>query len=335
MSPGAGPHLDHVGGLTLPARAVRLLRGMVQGAYSMGNRTMTEKFEKGVPLKHHTSFKLGGAAKYFFTANTAQDIIDSIKWAKKESAPFFVLGGGSNLLVSDNGFDGLVIKIESASFEIRSCNSGFSVCVYAEAGVKLDELLQFCLKQSLAGLEWAAGIPRITVGGAVRGSASAFGQKMTDIVKEIEFFDASALETKTLTNKECEFDYKESIFKKNPNFVILSALLILNKKNKKEIEKEINMVLEYRRAQHPSAPSAGCVFKNPNNETSAAELIERAGLKGEKIGKAQISEKHSNFIVNLGGASSDDVLGLIKLAKAKVKEKFNIELEEEIQYLGF
>jgi len=295
---------------------------------------MIEKFEKGVSLKEYTTFKIGGAAKYFFTAERTKDIIDSIKWAKKENVPFFILGGGSNLLVSDKGFSGLVIRIKTLGFEIKACDEKFSVCVNAEAGVKLVQLLQFSQEQNLSGLEWTSGIPSITIGGAVRGAAGAFGQKMTDIVSEIEVFDTVTLETKTLTNKECEFDYKESIFKKNPHFVILSATLILNKKNKEEIKKEIRRILEYRRVHHPIAPSAGCVFKNPNDETPAAMLIEKAGLKGEKIGEAQISEKHSNFIVNLGDASSEDVLQLIKLAKDKVKEKFNVELKEEVQYLN-
>lgn len=296
---------------------------------------MIEKFEKGVFLKNYTTFKIGGAAKYFFTAARTQDIIDSIQWAKQENVPFFILAGGSNLLVSDKGFDGLIIRIKTSSFEIKTCDEEFAVCVTAEAGVKLVQLLQFCQEENLTGLEWASGIPGITVGGAVRGAAGAFGQKMTGIVKEIEIFDTVTLETKTLTNEECEFDYKESVFKKNPNLIILSALLMLNKKNKEEIRKEIHRVLEYRRENHPAIPSAGCIFKNPDNETPAAMLIEKAGLKGEKIGKAQISEKHSNFIVNLGTASSEDVIQLIKLIKAKVKEKFNILLKEEIQYLGF
>lgn len=316
---------------------------------------MLEKFEKDVPLKNHTTFKVGGAARYFFCAKTKQDVIDSIKWAKKENVPFFVLGGGSNLLVSDKGFDGLVIKVQSSGFKIQNCDGEFNVCLLAEAGVCLSELLKFCLEQGLTGLEWASGIPGITVGGAIRGAAGAFGKRITDVLKEVEAFDTSVLETKILTAGDCGFGYKESIFKSNPDLVILSALLIFEKANKREIEKEIVRVLSYRRQHHPQLPSAGCIFKNYESRITnqeliqefpelkvfqeqdlipAAWLIEKAGLKGKKIGSAQISEKHPNFIVNLGGACSADILELIKLAKAKVKEKFGIELKEEIQYLG-
>lgn len=296
---------------------------------------MLQRFEKGVSLKKHNTFKIGGPAKYFFTARSVQDIVDSIKWAKQENVPFFILGGGSNILVSDDGFDGLVIKIKTSNFEIKSCNEEFDVCITSESGVMLSELLQFCLEQNLTGLEWTRGIPGITVGGAVRGAAGGFGKKMTDFVKEVTVFDTSTLETKILTNKECEFGYKESIIKKNSNLIILSVILTLNKKKKKEIKEEINRVLEYRKEHHPAMPSAGCIFKNPNIETSAALLIEKAGLSGEKRGQAQISEQHPNFIVNLGDAKSADVLSLIELAKSKVKEKFDIELEEEIHCLGF
>jgi len=290
-----------------------------------------QKFEKGILLKDHTTFRIGGEAKYFFTANTKKDIIEAIKWAKKQNVPFFVLGGGSNILASDNGFDGLVIKIKNEKHEMESCNKDFDVCVTAEGGVWLFDLIEL----KLSGLEWAVGIPGITVGGAIKGAAGGFGKSITDIVKEVEVFDATDLKTKVLSKNECEFSYKESIFKKNPNLVILSAVLVLKKKDKKEIEEEIRRILKHKVEKHPGGPSAGCIFKNPDDKTVAGLLIKDAGLAGKTIGGAQISDKHSNFIINLGTASSDDVLELIKLAKTKVKEKFNIDIQEEIQYLGF
>jgi len=289
-----------------------------------------QKFEKGVFLKDHTTFKIGGEAKYFFTANTKGDIVEAIKWAKKENVPFFVLGGGSNILASDDGFNGLVVKINNKEYEVESCNENFDVCVTAGAGVWLFELI----KLKLSGLEWAVGIPGITVGGSIRGSAGGFGISITDIVKEVEVFDADSLEVKKLKAEECEFSYKESIFKKNPNLIILSAVLVLQKKDKKEVDNEIKRILKYKTEKHPGLPSAGCIFKNPDDKTATGLLIQQAGLAGKTIGYAQISDKHSNFIVNLGNASSNDVLELIKLAKTKVKEKFNIDIQEEIYHLN-
>ncbi|NQU82989.1 MAG: UDP-N-acetylmuramate dehydrogenase [Parcubacteria group bacterium] len=296
---------------------------------------MIQKFEKAVLLKDYTTFKIGGRAKYFFTANNREDIIEAIKWAKQESVPFFVLGGGSNLLVSDNGFDGLVIRIQNKEHRIESCNEDFDVCVFAEAGVKILQLLKLSNDEGLSGFEWAAGIPNITVGGAIYNVAGGFGVDTSDNVKEVEVLDTETLEIKKLTKDECEFDYKSSIFKTNPSLIILSALLVLKRKDKQEIKQEVLRVLKYRRDNHTPLPSAGCIFKNPDDKTAAGLLIKEVGLAGKIIGKAQISDKHSNFIVNLGGATANDVLELIKLIKTKIKEKFDIVLEEELRYLGF
>lgn len=290
-----------------------------------------QKFEKGILLKDYTTFRIGGEAKYFFTANTKTDIIEAIKWAKKEAVPFFVLGGGSNTLVSDNGFNGLVIKINNKEYKIENCNDNFDVYVNCDAGVWLFDLFEL----KLSGLEWAVGIPGITVGGAIRGSAGGFGVSITDVVKEVEVFDADSLKTKILKREECGFLYKESIFKKNPNLVILSATLVLKKKNEKEIYKEVKRILKYKTEKHPNLPSAGCIFKNPDEKTATGLLIKNVGLAGKTIGGAKISDKHSNFFVNTGTSTAADILELIKLAKTKVKEKFNIDIQEEISYIGF
>lgn len=277
---------------------------------------MIKGVKQNVSLKERTTFKIGGPAKYFLEARNKEDIMGAIDWAKEQGLPFFILGGGSNLLVSDNGFNGLVIKIElsknemASKFHDRDEMKPESVqIIKVGAGVKLADLIDFSLKQGLTGLEWAAGIPEATVGGAIKVEAAAFGSSMKALVK------------------------KKEVFGRPP--VILSAVLQLKKGNKKEIEKEINYVLNYRKENHPmDFPSAGCIFKNPE-KVPAAKLIDRCGLKGKKIGGATISEKHANFIVNLGNASSNDVLQLINLVKKEVKNKFGVELEEEIQYLGF
>ena len=253
-----------------------------------------------IPLKNYTTFKIGGKAKYFFEAKTKKDLIKAITSAKKLKLPFFILGGGSNLLVSDKGFNGLVIKF------------GQPLALYVSKG-----------------LEWAAGIPG-TIQGAVYGNAGAFGKSMKDVVERVEVFDVDTEKIKIFKNKDCQFGYRDSIFKKKKNLVILSVKIKSGKSNLKKIKEYLN----YRKEHHPQLPSAGSVFKNVG-ETPAAILIHQAGLTGKKIGDAQISEKHSNFIVNLGKAKAKDVLKLIKLVKKKVKERFKINLEEEIQYLGF
>lgn len=245
--------------------------------------------KKNILLAPYTTFKIGGKAKYFYEAKNREDLIKAIKWAKAaKGLPYFILGGGSNILISDKGFDGLVIKLSIGN-----------------AGVLLSKLVDESIKAGLTGLEWAVGIPG-TVGGAVKGNASAFGVSMSDIVKSVK-------------------RYKD---------IILSVELELKKGNRKKSQKLIQEYLEYRKKSQPMEfPSAGCIFKNPEGDF-AGRLIDQCGLKGTKIGKAMISKKHGNFIVNQGNAKAADVKKLIDLCKKKVKQKFGIELEEEIEYVG-
>jgi len=282
-------------------------------------------------LKNYTTFRIGGPAKYFFKAKSKKDLIKAIQAAKELNLPFFILGGGSNVLFSDKGFKGLVIKVQSSKIESKEAENKNKI-IYIESGVKLSHLVKLSLKNSLTGLEWAAGIPG-TIGGAIRGNTGAFGGSMSDIVKSVEVLHLPELKIKNYELKDCKFSYKENIFKKNKNLIILSCTLELKKGDKKEIEEKIKYFLDYREKNHPlDFFSAGCIFKNPGKK-SAGELIEKCGLKGKKIGDAQISEKHANFIVNLGKAHSEDVLKLINLIKKEVKKKFGIELKKEIRFI--
>ncbi len=288
--------------------------------------------QKDVSLKDYTTFKVGGPAKYFFVARTKEDLIKAVKVAKKLKLPLFILGGGSKLLVSDKGFEGLVIKIQNSKFKIQNENSKGKI--FCEAGILLSFLVSVAAKKSFTGLEWAIGIPG-TAGGAIYGNAGAFGKSMAEIVKEVEAIDIKNLKIKKLKNKECKFGYRDSIFKRKKNLIILSVNLQLEKGDKKEIKKKIREYLKYRKETQPlNFPSAGSIFKNPSG-FSAGELIEKCHLKGKRIGNAQISKKHANFILNLGNAKAEDIEKLIKLAKKEVKNKFGIELKEEIQFLGF
>jgi len=255
--------------------------------------------KRNVSLEKFTTFGIGGKTKYFFIAKDEAGLIRAIKTAKDLKLPFFILGGGSNLLVSDRGFKGLVVK------------TGKPLASYVSKG-----------------LEWAAGIPG-TVEGAVFGNAGAFGKSMKEEVQSVKVFDVKTGKTVVFKNKDCKFTYRGSIFKKKKNLIILSVKI----KSKKSNPKKIKEYLEMKKEKQPlGCPSAGSIFKNPR-KYSAAELIEECGLKGRKIGKAKISEKHANFIVNLGGAKAKDVKSLINLAKKEVKKKFKINLEEEIQIM--
>jgi UDP-N-acetylmuramate dehydrogenase len=309
------------------------------------------EIQEGVLLKEYTTYKIGGPARYFFTAKTKEKLMAALKAAKNLKLPVFILGGGSNLLISDKGFKGLVIKINIKDINLRQNE------VQVGAGADLTKLSYVLADAGLSGLEWATGIPGATVGGAIYGHAQAFGIKMSDVVKSVEAINLKTFELKNFLKKQCRFSLKNSIFKKSKKFVIVSAVLEFEKKDPYEIKNLIKEFMEYRKNGHPmNFPSAGSTFVNPEakikdkrllikfpelNEynrrgtTPSGYLISKCGLAGKKIGNAQISEKHANFIINLGGADAKCVLGLIRLAKRKVKKTFGINLETEVQFVGF
>ena len=348
----------------------------------MDIKKLLPKIKKNVLLKDYTTFRIGGPAKYFLETEKKEDIVRVISAAKKFNLPFFILGGGSNLLVSDKGFKELVIKIKNKELKVKNNK------IFVEAGVVLNQLVNTALKNNLSGLEWAAGIPG-TVGGAICGNAGAFNKSTGDLVKNVEVLEVANCKIKILNNKDCNFRYRDSIFKHKKNLIVLSATLQLKKINRKEIKERIKKYLNYRKETQPlNYPSAGSIFKNPKGFSggelgeeakkqkasslcganacidkssslaterakiskggkeriffdfaaasfAAARMIEECGLKGKRIGNVKISEKHANFIVNLGQGKAKDVKKLIELAKKRVKKKFGIDLKEEICYLGF
>ena len=295
---------------------------------NVGAEEIEERIKQKVLLKDYTTFKIGGSAQYFLEVSRKEELLAGIEWAKNKKAPFFVLGGGSNLLVSDKGFAGLVIKVS-----LNNCQFNGEKAL-AQAGVNLARLAKECCDKGLSGLEWSSGIQKITVGGAIYGNAGAFGTNCADLIESVQALDTLDGAVKTFSFNDCQFDYKDSVFKKNKSLIILTATFCLESKDSAEIEREMKRILAYRNQNHPKESSAGSVFKNPFQAPSAGELIEKCGLKGRQIGQAMISQKHANFIVNLGQAKASDVLALINLAKQKVKEQFNIVLQEEIQYLN-
>ncbi len=303
-------------------------------------------FKENFPLHTVTSYKIGGPARYFFEAKSPEELKRALEEAGKKNLEFFVLGGGTNLLIDDEGFSGLVLKpaidfIESSGEEIS-----------VGAGALMSDLVDFSTGHGLSGLEWAGGLPG-TVGGAVRGNAGAFGGEIKDIVKKVKSIDTKTLREIEREFPECDFDYRSSVFKNRRNGeIITSAVFRLKKGNPEEIGKSVNEKISYRLKRHPlEYPNAGSVFKNVDVEriskerigqfshviktdpfpvVPAAYIISEAGLKGVSIGGAMISPKHPNFIVNILEAKSSDVKNLINLVKSEVKNKFGIELEEEI-----
>ncbi len=306
--------------------------------------------QKNVSLKDYTTYKIGGPAKYFFVAKSKDNLLKALKISKKLKFPIFILGGGSNLLISDKGFKGLVIKIDITDINFQKNEA------LVGAGVNLTKLAYLSAKMGFSGLEWSAGIPG-TVGGAIYGHAQAFGIKISSSVSSVEAIDARTFKFKNFSKKHCKFSLKNSIFKKNKNLVIVSAVLEFKKGKVKEIKNKIDEFLTYRTTRHPiKFSSAGSTFVNPESKIKNKKLLEKfpeleeynkkgtipagyliakCGLAGKKSGDAQISEKHANFIINLGCAKAKDVLFLLSLAKKKVKKTFGVDLQIEVQFVGF
>lgn len=283
------------------------------------------------PMASHTTFRIGGPADLFYEAETKEKLIKAVQACRQLGIPYFILGGGSNILVSDKGIRGMAIKIVNSKWQIVNSK------IIVEAGMSLPYLVQEAAQKSLSGLEICAGIPG-TVGGAIVGNAGTKTEWISQLVEEVEVVDQGGKVTKVFA-RDCQFGYRKSRFQ-NSQEIILSVVLGLTKDNSENIERRMTDYLQARASQ-PKGASAGSVFKNPSVDLPAGQLIEEAGLKGKQIGKAQISEAHANFIVNLsadkaglGGATCRDVLELIRLAKQKVAEKFGVKLEEEIKIVG-
>ncbi|MDD5589942.1 MAG: UDP-N-acetylmuramate dehydrogenase [Candidatus Portnoybacteria bacterium] len=308
-----------------------------------------KNLQENVSLANRTTFRIGGPARYFFEAKSGEDIKDAIAWANEKHLPFFILGGGSNLLVSDKGFDGLVIKIKIPDLKIFP--EGEKCRVIADAGVLLAKIILETTRAGYSGAEWGFGIPG-TVGGAIFGNAHRLGQAMDQVVEKVKVLDLESFKIKDISKEECDFGYGESRFKKTKE-IILSAELLFLKKD----EAEINKTLQEARQivlDAPRFPSAGCVFKNyetagendallknhpelaprvRGGKIGVGYLIDQCGLKGKKIGGAKIWEGHANYIINESGAKAADVCELIKECQEAVKNKYGFILEEEIRHL--
>ena len=284
-----------------------------------------DKIFTNEPMSKHTSFKIGGPAEIFVKINNVEELKLIIKISKQAEFPITVVGNGSNLLVSDDGIRGIVLKIEFDKIEIEESGK-----LKIGSGVKLAFLAQKCLKEKLEGFEFASGIPG-TIGGAIRMNAGAHGSEMKDIVKKITCMTRDG-KIQVISNEEAKFEYRNSIFSQN-DYIILEAEIQLRKGNPEEIRSKMDEYATYRKEKQPiEYPSAGSTFKR-GNDFITAKLIDECGLKGYQIGGAQVSEKHAGFIINKGNATAEDVKQLMKYVEEQVYNKFGKKIKPEIEII--
>jgi UDP-N-acetylmuramate dehydrogenase len=315
------------------------------------------EIKENIPLSQYTTLKIGGPARFFTEAGSEDEILGALNFAKEKGIPVFILGGGSNILVSDKGFDGLVIKTANCKLQIANLQ------IICDSGCSLSKVVSESIEAGFAGLEWAAGIPG-TLGGAIRGNAGAFGSSISETVDSVKVIDTKKInadnqEKLRITNyelRDCGFSYRESIFKQNPNLIVLSVILSLKKGKREENEKKVKEIIRQRKEAQPfDFPSSGSFFKNPickNKELieeykkdtgkeakdeviPAGYIIDVLGLRGKKIGGAMVSQHHGNFLVNTGKATSEDFIILAAIIKTRVRNEYGIQLQEEVQRVGF
>ncbi|MBU2566885.1 UDP-N-acetylmuramate dehydrogenase [Patescibacteria group bacterium] len=305
------------------------------------------------PMSKHTNLRIGGPAKLFYAADTVEDLIDALQIARREQIPWYVFGGGSNMLVSDDGFDGLMIQIAFRDIKMRSKS------VTADAGAITASLARQTVEAGLSGLEWAVGIPG-TVGGAVFGNSGAWGGEIKDTLVSVDCIDLATMKQIVYPNAVCSFGYRDSRFKHEPHIILRATFGLKPAEDSTKLTTRMNEIMNERKEKQPTDnPSAGCIFKNfvfkdeseieklknevkdipvemlDRKSLSAGWLVSQSGMKGERIGDAQISEKHGNFIINLGNARAQDILMLTSKVKMKIRDEYNILLEDEVQLAGF
>ncbi|MCM1404452.1 MAG: UDP-N-acetylmuramate dehydrogenase [Prevotella sp.] len=275
------------------------------------------------PLARWTTFRVGGPARYFVLVDSKTALQRLIQALDYLDYPYFILGLGANVLASDRGFDGVVIKLNFHTIEQND------VFVYADAGAKLGAVVNYARDQALTGLEWATGIPA-TVGGGVYMNCGAFDHSISDVVVMVDVLEHGAI--KTLTHHQLDFGYRHSVFMEQPA-VIIGAYFRLERGNSAEIATQMQTVITKRR-RHPHQPSAGSVFKRPKDGFYVGKVVEELGLGGYTVGGAQVSPQHCNFIVNTGHATCADILAVLYHVQDVVEQKTGVCLETEIIFLG-
>ena len=297
----------------------------------------TVKFDE--PMSRHTHFKVGGPADAFIAPESREDLTQLVIWTDRKGIPLLIIGDGTNLLVKDNGIRGVVVVLAKCPKKLSiKAEKNREIIVTAPAGARLLELCSFAIKNGLGGMNYAVGIPG-TVGGAITMNAGTTHGSTGDVLNDVLIIFPDG-KTQRIKKTEIDFSYRNLSFRKNINIykgqsIILEGSFRLYPFDSATLKEEAEEILRMRRKKQPVGfPSAGSFFKNPKQGKAAGRLIEKAGLKGKKIGGAQISEKHANFIINTGGASASDILGLMEFVKETVFKTFNIELEPEVKIVG-
>ncbi len=286
-----------------------------------------EQIKLEEPMKNHTTFRIGGPAKVFVTPRTSEEVRAIVTVCRKGKIPYYIVGNGSNLLVSDQGYEGVIIQIYREMNEIRVEGD----TVTAQAGALLSAIANRALEEGLAGLEFASGIPG-TLGGACIMNAGAYGGEMKDVIREVTLLTPEG-EVRAVPANQMEFGYRTSIAART-GAIVLGAGIQLQRGDKGEIRARMEELREKRVSKQPlEYPSAGSTFKRPEGYF-AGKLIQDAGLRGFAVGGAQVSEKHCGFVVNKGGATAADVAELMRRVSDKVEEQFGVRLEPEVKKLG-
>jgi UDP-N-acetylmuramate dehydrogenase len=301
---------------------------------------------EGAPLSLRTRFGIGGPARYFVEASSEDALAEALRVVQQAGCPHVVIGGGTNLIVSDRGFDGFVLRFTAAGIEQTG------VRLRAAAGGDLQALVDYSVTHGLRGLETMTGIPG-TVGGAIYGNAGAYGRAICESVREVRVFDGAAV--RDLSNADCRFRYRESIFKRNRNWVVLSAELALEPAPAAELASVADEILTVRNRKYPpTMKCAGSIFKNlilgelaesvrarvpatvvREGKVPSAWFLEQAGAKGLRRGDIHVADYHANLIYNAGAGTAAEVREVIGDLKSRVLDMFGLELEEEVQYIGF
>lgn len=300
---------------------------------------------QGVALAPYTTFKIGGPAKFFAVVKSIDDLQTILTWARDAGVPWRVIGKGGNLLVADRGFDGLVMVMQNDQLEWAP------PAVTAGAGVQNGQLIANALRHNLGGMRWLIGVPG-TVGGSLYGNAGGHGWGLGDQVDWVEVLTADGRMTR-LDRAACDFQYRSSAFKKNPDWIITQARLTFPAIDHAAELALLAATTKQKNLNQPTTTqTAGCMFTNPKVEAknlpeslrefaaadgtiSAWRLIEHVGLKGHRLGRVSVSDRHANFMINSGGATADHVAQLLSLVKQRVRDTLGVQLREEVQYLGF
>ncbi|MCB0193411.1 MAG: UDP-N-acetylmuramate dehydrogenase [Anaerolineae bacterium] len=299
---------------------------------------VTERFggkpQANEPLANHTTSRLGGPADIWLPVTTVDDLVEAVTMARQHHVSLFMLGGGANILITDAGIRGLVIENRTKTVHIEPPQSGSNNrIVTADSGVVLPNLTRRCAREGLSGFEWAVGVPG-TIGGAVVNNAGAYGSDMAATLVRAELLSPEGDRVWQPVDWFA-YDYRTSVLKRQAGseWIVLRAELRLTVASPDEVEARMNGFNERRKSSQPPGATMGSMFKNPPGDY-AGRLIEAAGLKGYRVGQAQISTVHANFFQNLGGATATDMIALIQTAQQTVAEKFNVALELEIEVVG-